>query len=100
MTTRSTTSISMAASLILSVMIAGSAQAGPLATGASQVVHKPVSDVFSSETQAHKELNAAVPGGNAPTKWFESFDSLIESHNPTDADRFILSRRFDQDPKR
>ncbi len=100
MTTRHITALSLASSFILSMMIAGAANAAPAGVGASQVVHKPLADVYSTETQAHKNLSAPGSIVDEPTRWFDTLDALIKSHSARAEDHFVLRRTIQQDPKR
>ncbi len=62
----------------------------------------PAADYFGRTTRTNIAPAAQIAPNNVASaaSWFESFDKLVTTYSPTDVDRVILSRPFDQEVER
>jgi len=89
---------SMAATLALGCLIAAPAQSAPHAV---EYFGRVTPSQSALETQpSPAAMQAPKDGKSVQVKWFEAIDDVVGSHKPTDADRVILSRPFNQEAER
>jgi len=89
---------SMTATLSLGCLLAAPAQSAPQAIEYFGRVTPSQSAQQTKPTTA--TIKTPPDGKSVQVKWFEAIDDAVGTHKPTDADRVILSRPFNQEAER
>jgi hypothetical protein len=89
---------SMAATLILGCLIATPAQSAPHAV---EYFGRVTPSQSAQETKPTSDtMKTSKDGKSIQVKWFEAIDDVVGTHKPSDADRVILARPFNQEAER
>ncbi len=90
---------SMVATLTLGCFTAAPAQSAPQVEYFGRVT-APQTGTVSKSTAEAIAAQKAQSAKSVPVKWFEAVDDVVGTHKPSNADRVILSRSFNQEAER